>query len=141
MDILGGWQLDEQFGVYRIPIRIINPETKMSVIKFCLFDTGFSGYLGLDKETLNNLNLKKIGIGKGFTVQGLIEYQNYEGFVEIVDNEQKKLEMISMIDKINSKLGNIIPIQEFNIPIIGIKSIRQFSWLILSERDVIFILK
>ncbi len=142
MDIVGGWSIDMEFGIYRIPIRIFNPETEISVIKNCLFDTCFSGYLGLDKETINFLNLKKSGTGKGFTVQGFIEFENYEGYVEIIDNEEKSLVDISNIDELDSNLDKrIIPIQDFKIPIIGIKLIRQVSWMILSEQDAIFILR
>ena len=120
MDVVGGWQLDENFGIYRISVRIINPETKNSVIKFCLFDTGFSGYLGLDNNTIASLNLKKIGMGKGFTVNGFIEYQNYEAIAEIVDNEEKPIGKIQMIDTETEE--TIIPIQEFNLPIMGVKA-------------------
>ncbi len=142
MNILNGWQIDKDLGVYRIPIRITNPETKLSLVKHCLFDTGFSGYLGLDNETNSVLNLPKIGQGKGITVKGLIEYDNYEGIIEIVDNNQKSLAKIVNIDKTNEKSEKeVVPIQDFEIPIIGIKLIRQCSWLILSEEDVIFILK
>jgi len=142
MNILSGWQIDKDLGVYRIPIRITNPETKLSLVKHCLFDTGFSGYLGLDNETNSMLNLPKIGQGKGITVKGLIEYDNYEGIIEIVDDNQKSLVKIVNIDKTNEKSEKkIVPVQDFDIPIIGIKLIRQCSWLILSEKDFIFILK
>ncbi len=142
MNILSGWQIDKDLGVYRIPIRITNPETKLSLVKHCLFDTGFSGYLGLDNETNSILNLPKIGQGKGITVKGLIEYDNYEGIIEIVADNQKSLVKIVNIDKTNENSEKkVVPVQDFDIPIIGIKSIRQCSWLILSEKDFIFILK
>ncbi|MBA7503209.1 hypothetical protein ES706_01817 [subsurface metagenome] len=142
MNILSGWQIDKDLGVYRIPIRITNPETKVSLVKHCLFDTGFSGYLGLDNETNSILNLPKIGQGKGITVKGLIEYDNYEGIIEIVADNQKSLVKIVNIDKTNENSEKkVVPVQDFDIPIIGIKSIRQCSWLILSEKDFIFILK
>jgi len=138
MDIKGGWKLEEDFGIYRIPLRITNPETQTSIIKNCLFDTGFSGYLGLDENTITELNLKNIGIGKGYTVQGIIDYQNFEGLAEIIDDQLNPISTIHELDSGNEK--EIIPIQEFNIPILGIKSIRQLSWLILAERDAIFII-
>lgn len=142
MDILGGWQIDSQFGIYRIPIRISHPETNISIIKYCLFDTGFTGYLGLDKESVSLLNLPKVGQGKGMTVKGLIEYENFQGIIEIIDQERKTLVKIFNKDKDEGeKAESIVPIQEFGIPIIGIKSIRQFSWLILFEKDALFLLK
>ncbi|KKK46564.1 hypothetical protein LCGC14_0728710 [marine sediment metagenome] len=142
MNILGGWKLDPQLQIYRIPVRISNPETKVTLVKYCIFDTGFTGYFGLDKESIKLLNLPKIGRGKGVTVSGLIEYDNYNGIVEIVDQEQRTI--IKILNKTKQeeiKSVEIIPIQEFGIPIIGIKSICQISWLILSEREAIFILK
>ncbi|KKM13207.1 hypothetical protein LCGC14_1718630 [marine sediment metagenome] len=142
MNILGGWKLDPQLQIYRIPVRISNPETKVTLVKYCIFDTGFTGYFGLDKESIKLLNLPKIGRGKGVTVSGLIEYDNYNGIVEIVDQEQRAI--IKILNKTKQeeiKSVEIIPIQEFGIPIIGIKSISQISWLILSEREAIFILK
>lgn len=142
MDILGGWKIDPQLQIFRIPVRISNPETKVTLVKYCIFDTGFTGYFGLDKESISLLNLPKIGRGKGVTVSGLIEYDNYNGIVEIVDQEQKVI--IKILNKTRQdeiKSNEIIPIQEFGIPIVGIKSICQTSWLILSERESIFILK
>ena len=142
MDIKGGWILDEDFEVFRIPIRIINPETSLSIIKTCLFDTGFTGYLGLDKETIEKLNLSKIGIGKGLTIKGLVDFDNYEANIEIIDNEDNTLIKINNIDDSDVESENDrIPIQEFKIPIIGMKSIRQINWMILSKRKALFILK
>lgn len=77
MNIVGGWKLDPQLQIFRIPVRISNPETKVTLVKYCIFDTGFTGYFGLDKESISLLNLPKIGRGKGVTVSGLIEYDNY----------------------------------------------------------------
>jgi len=142
MNILGGWKLDPQLQIFRIPVRISNPETKVTLVKYCMFDTGFTGYFGLDKESISLLNLPKIGRGKGVTVSGLIEYDNYNGIIEIVDQEQKVvIKILNKTKQDEIKLDEIIPIQEFGIPIIGIKSICQISWLILSEREAIFILK
>lgn len=142
MNILGGWKLDPQLQIFRIPVRISNPETKVTLVKYCMFDTGFTGYFGLDKESISLLNLPKIGRGKGVTVSGLVEYDNYNGIIEIVDQEQKVvIKILNKTKQDEIKLDEIIPIQEFGIPIIGIKSICQISWLILSEREAIFILK
>lgn len=124
MNIVGGWKRDPQLQIFRIPVRISNPETKVTLVKYCIFNTGFTGYFGLDKESISLLNLPKIGRGKGVTVSGLIEYDNYNGIVEIVNQEQKAI--IKILNKTKQeeiKSGEIIPIQEFGIPIIGIKSI------------------
>ena len=103
---------------------------------------GFLVYLGLDKATINLLGLTKIGQGKGLTVSGLIEYDNFEGIIEIINQDQKGIgRIINKEISIKNTENIIIPIQEFDIPIIGIKSILQFSWLLLSDKKAIFLLK
>jgi len=107
-----------------------------------LFDTGFSGYLGLDKDSVSTLGLPKIGRGKGLTAKGIIDYKNYKGILEIVDENEEllvKIENIDENDKLHEKTE--IPIQEFDLPIVGIKSIRQFSWLILSPKNILYLIK
>jgi len=142
MKAIKGWYFDKTLGVYRVPIRIINPQNNHSIIKFCLFDTGFSGYLGLDKDAISSLGLPKIGRGKGVTAKGIIDYDNYEGVLEIVDENEKSLVKIQNVDKdIKAQEKTKIPIQEFDIPIVGIKSIRQFSWLILSTKDALYLIE
>lgn len=127
--------------MFRIPLRITNPQSKIAIIKYCLFDTGFSGYLGLDKDTIESLSLPQNGTGKGMTVKGLIDYKNYEGIGEIVDENQKTLEKVRNLDIPNTPPVAPILIQEFNFPIVGMKIICQFSWLILSEKKIICLLK
>ncbi|MFX1397924.1 MAG: hypothetical protein ACFFAS_12880 [Promethearchaeota archaeon] len=142
MDILCGWKLDPVLNIFRIPIRIINPITQDSVIRHCLFDTGFSGYAGLSKETITSLKLERVGRGKGVTVSGIIDYNNYIAMIEIVDQEEKTV--ASIVNKDYGKeLENksLIPVQEFGIPILGIKAIIQFSWLIESEIQAILLMK
>ena len=103
---------------------------------------GFLVYLGLDKATINLLGLTKIGQGKGLTVSGLIEYDNFEGIIEIINQDQKGIgRIINKEISIKNTENIIIPIQEFDIPIIGIKSILQFSWLLLSDKKAFFLLK
>lgn len=142
MDILCGWKLDPDLNIFRVPIRIINPVTQKSLITHCLFDTGFSGYAGLDKETIASLDLESIGHGKGVTVSGVIEYNNYIAIIEIVNLEETTVAQIFNKDH-EKELENkfLIPIQEFDIPILGIKAIKQFSWLIQSEIEAILLMK
>ena len=76
------------------------------------------------------------------TVTGLIEYENFEGIIEIISQDQKVIGRIINKDiSIKNAVNNIIPIQEFDIPIIGLKSILQFSWLLLFDKKVMFLLK
>ena len=133
MEIAVAWNIEEQTNTFRIPIRVFNPTTSISIIKHFIFDTGFSGYLALDKETINQLGLERIGLGKAMTVNGLIEYNSYLGQAEFIDEKDGKL---SSIEEINStlKTNHTIPIQEFNINLIGMKSILQNSWLILKSK-------
>ncbi len=133
MEIAVAWNIEEQTNTFRIPIRVFNPTTNISIIKYFIFDTGFSGYLALDKETINQLGLERIGLGKAMTVNGLIEYNSYLGKAEFIDEKNGKL---STIEELTStlKTNHNIPIQEFNINLIGMKSILQNSWLILKSK-------
>ncbi len=141
MDIQKCWELEDTLQVFRIPLRITNPQSNVSIIRFCIFDTGFSGYLGLDKDAIAALNLPQAGTGKTMTVKGLMDYKNYEGTGEIVDAEQKILQKIKNLDSPEDNSQATIIIQEFNFPILGMKSICQFSWLILSEKKIICLLE
>ena len=87
----------------------------------------------MDKKTINQLGLERIGLGKAMTVNGLIEYNSYLGQAEFIDEKDAKL---SVIEETTSELKTkqIIPIQEFNINLIGMKSILQKSWVILHSK-------
>ncbi len=141
MDLQKCWEIDDTLQIFRIPLRITNPLSNVSIISYCIFDTGFSGYLGLDKDTIASLNLPQAGTGKAMTVKGLIDYKNYEGFGEIVDVNQKTLQQIKNLDLPEKTSQAPILIQEFNFPILGMKSICQFSWLMLSEKRIICLLR
>jgi len=134
-----GWRLDSELSVYRLPLRITNPETNEWIMKYCLFDTGFSGYLGLDKETISLIHLSETGYGKGLVAKGVIEYKNYEAIVELIDENDAIIEKVYKIDTLEKE--DVISIQEFDIPILGIKIIKQFSWLILSDENILYLLK
>jgi predicted aspartyl protease len=140
MDIVSAWGRESTTGTFRIPVKIINPNSNTIIVKYCLFDTGFSGYLGLDKETIKDLGLKQIGIGKALTANGLLDYSTFLGKAELIDQKNDSIGGITSIleDKIEKKN---IPVQEFEINIIGIKAIVQFNWLILGDKDILCILK
>ncbi|MHA1720811.1 MAG: hypothetical protein ACTSWX_01315 [Promethearchaeota archaeon] len=131
MEIAAAWKLEEKTNCFRIPIRIFNPTTKISIVKYFIFDTSYSGYLSMDKKTIAQLGLERIGLGKAVTINGLVEYNSFLGEAEFVDEKNAKL---STIEEKSSKSNFVIPIQELNINLIGMKSIRQKSWIILHSK-------
>ncbi|QEE15542.1 hypothetical protein DSAG12_01368 [Promethearchaeum syntrophicum] len=139
MEVAIAWKIEKQTKTFRIPIRVFNPSTNISIIKYFIFDTGFSGYLALDKKTINQLGLERIGLGKAMTVNGLIEYNSYFGKAEFLDENETKLSPIEETTS-SSKTNLIIPIQEFNVNLIGMKSIIQKSWMILHS-EILCLLK
>ena len=141
MDLRKCWRLDENFQVYRIPLRIINPQTRVSLVITCLFDLGFSGYLGLDSESIAALNLPKIGSGKALTISGLVDYDNYQSFAEIVDENQASIGQVQNLEAETDPATEPILIQAFNMPILGLKAINQFSWLILGQQKMLCMLE
>ena len=44
------FKLEVDLNVFRVPVRITNPKNKISLIKYCIFDTGFTGHIALDEE-------------------------------------------------------------------------------------------
>ena len=132
MNVKQCWQLNPDLNAFVIPIRIQNLQNGLSIIRNCIFDTGFTGYLGLDLNTIKELKLPSIGKGKAFTITGEIQFENFAGKIEILGENQSILGEIKNIEIDFS--GAEIPIQVFKIPLIGIKSIVQFSWLILEEK-------
>ena len=132
MNIRQCWQLNADLNVFEIPIRIQNPQSGLSIIRNCILDTGFIGYLGLDLATIKNLKLPSIGKGKALTITGEIQFDNYKGKVDILGENQSVLGEIKNLDANSVEVE--IPIQVFKVPIIGIKSIIQFSWLILEGK-------
>lgn len=140
MKVITGWQLDETLGMYRIPIKLKNPKTEKDIIRYCLFDTGFSGYLGLDKESCQELGLKQISTGKAKTAKGIIDYRNYEVIAEIIDDQNNTVGRIHNLEESTIPAKEMIVVQGFDFPILGLKSIKQFSWLLLSEKNVVFLI-
>lgn len=135
MKISTAWKKEPILNAFRIPMRIINPKTQVSVIKYCLFDTGFSGYLGLMKDVILQLGLNKIGTGKGIGVNGVISYNTFDGIIEFVSEEKATLFTLKGNQQKNGT--KYIPVQEFGINIIGMKAIMQKSWIILHDRNVL----
>jgi predicted aspartyl protease len=140
MDVHKCWAFEEELKIYRIPLRITNIASNISMIKYCLFDTGFSGYIALDSETIQALKLPQKGTGNGITVGGQFNYNNYAAKVELVDENQETIAVIKNVEEDRNDTNELM-IQEFTIPIIGIRAINQFSWLVLSERKVLCLLK
>ncbi len=133
MNISQCWQLNPILNVFQIPVRIQNPQNGLSIVRNCIFDTGFTGYLGLDLNTIKELKLPSIGKGKAFTITGEIEFENFSGNIEIIGESQSTLGEIKNLDVKSDENG--IPIQVLKNPLIGIKSIVQFSWLILKDKN------
>ena len=138
MQLLHSWIIDEKLNAFFIPLRVQNPTTQESVCKWCLFDTGFTGYLGLDRATLDGLGLKQIGTGKAHTITGEVSFTTYSGVVEIMKDTNTSLKNV-LADEKDIEDGNdsIIPIQELNIPMVGIKTIQKFNWLIISGHKML----
>nr|MDO8118172.1 hypothetical protein [Candidatus Sigynarchaeota archaeon] len=138
MQLLHSWIADEKLDAFFISIRVQNPATRTSIFKWCLFATGFTGYLGLDKVTLDELGLKRLGTGDAMTVSGKISFATYAGAVEIMKDPTVALKQVHAIksDGID-KDSMIIPIQELKLPMVGMQAIQQFSWLIVAEKNLL----
>lgn len=135
MNIRQCWLINPKLNAFTIPLRFTNPKSKISIVKYCVFDPGFTGYFGLDKNTIMELGLEQIGQGKALTITGEISYENYLAQVELIDEKQAILGKIINIDELSdAKNTDHIPIQLFSLPLMGIKSITQFSWLILGKK-------
>jgi predicted aspartyl protease len=142
LEIIQCWQMNAELGIIIIPIRIINPKTKISIIKNCIFDTGFSGYIGLDQDTILMLKLNKVGVGKGISIDRSIEIENFEAIAELIDKNQAQIAKIENIDKGKGEENKyLIPVQSINLPIIGMRVISQFRWVIISDRKIICLIK
>ncbi len=138
MQLVHSWIADEMLYAFFISIRVQNPATRTSIIKWCLFDTGFTGYLGLDKATLGALGLKKLGTGDAMTVSGKISFATYAGTVEIMKDATVTLKQVHAINKDRiDRDDTTIPIQELKLPMVGMKTIQQFSWLIVAEKKML----
>ncbi len=141
MDVLKIWQMNEILNVFQIPIKITNPDTNTTIIKPCVFDTVFTGFLGLDNQSINSLGLMKIGKGQGWAVSGKIEYDNYRGQAEFGDVKSENLGIFQNIDRVGGLDVNQIPIQIFRIPILGMGIICQYRWLLAPDQKCILLVR
>ncbi|HUX97961.1 MAG TPA: hypothetical protein VMV49_00260 [Candidatus Deferrimicrobium sp.] len=142
MEIIQCWQMSAELGIFMIPIRIFNPKRDVSIIKNCIFDTGFSGYIGLDQNTILMLKLNKVGVGRGISIDRQIEVENFEAIAELIDNNQAQIAKIENIDEIKDEMSKyLIPVQSINLPIIGMRVISQFRWLMVSDKKIICLIK
>jgi len=142
LEIIQCWQMSAELGIFMIPIRIFNPKRDVSIIKNCIFDTGFSGYIGLDQNTILMLKLNKVGVGRGISIDRQIEVENFEAIAELIDNNQAQIAKIENIDEIKDEMSKyLIPVQSINLPIIGMRVISQFRWLMVSDKKIICLIK
>jgi predicted aspartyl protease len=138
MQLVHSWIIDEKLDAFFISIRVRNPITQKSIIKWCLFDTGFTGYLGLDKATLNELGLKHVGTGDAMTIAGKVSFTTYSGVIEIMKDATTTLKHVHAGDEnVEDGNGSIVLIQELPIPMVGIKTIQEFNWLLVSEKKLL----
>ena len=131
--------MPEPLGTFLVPVRVANPETKVSKVLWCIFDSGFTGHLSLDASTIRDLNLKPAGKGKAHTVTGSVDYETFFGSAEIVDENQKSIAHLTATHSTGTTNPDvsIIPIQQFRHPLLGLQSIQQLSWLIVAEKKML----
>jgi predicted aspartyl protease len=141
MNVVGAWNFNEELNIFQIPIKILNSQTQESRTIICLFDTGFSGYIGLDADTINTLHLPKIGEGYATTANGLMNLQNFAGIAEIINADNTKIgETFNQERELIDPDTKIIPIQKFNIAIMGMKIIKNFHWLMLPDKKMLLMI-
>lgn len=142
MDLRELWKWDPNYHSYLIPLKITNPSTGVSISKWAIFDTGFTGYVGLDSITIKNLQLPKKGMGKGITINGITQFNIFLAKVEILSKKNQTIKTILNLEikKPKNKKNQIITIQEFKIPLLGLKAIGQFNWLIFGEKKILALL-
>jgi predicted aspartyl protease len=138
MKVHAVWKFVVESNVFMIPIQVTNPRIEKTVEVICLFDTGFSGYLGLDEKSVKKLELQKLGEAYALSAGGTIKFENYSGVATIITKDNKIVGEIfnQEREKIN-KDPRIIPIQKFHIAVLGMKAIRLFHWLLLPDKELL----
>ena len=136
------WKWDPNYQAFLIPIKITHSSTGVSINKWAIFDTGFTGYVGLDSITIKNLQLIKKGMGKGITINGITQFNIFLAKVEILSKINQPIKTILNLEakKMKNKKNYEIPIQEFKIPLLGLKAIGQFNWVIFGEQKILALL-
>ncbi|MEX2681725.1 MAG: hypothetical protein Q6373_008995 [Candidatus Sigynarchaeota archaeon] len=148
MIIKACWLMHEPLGSYLIPLRVTNPDTKVSKTVWCIFDSGFTGYVSLDAGTIKDLHLKPAGKGRAHTITGSVDFETHSGMVEIIDEKQESITMLKrdereVLQENTDGTGAevidpaVIPIQQFRHPLFGMRAIQQFSWLIVAEKKML----
>lgn len=138
MNVIGCWKYHKESNIFLIPVLFVHPETKKSVRVTCLFDTGFSGYFGLDGDSINTLQLAKSGDAYALSAGGTVLFENYSGTAQILTADEKIIGTISNQERelIKSDLL-VIPIQKFHVPIMGMKAIKLYHWLLLPDKEML----
>ena len=136
------WKWDPNYQAFLIPVKITHPSTGVSISKWAIFDTGFTGYMGLDPVTIKNLQLTKKGMGKGITINGITQFNIFLGKIEILSKLDQPIKTILNLEekKMKNEKNYQIPIQEFKIPLLGLKAISQFNWVIFGEKKILALL-
>ena len=136
------WKWDPNYQAFLIPLKITNPSTGVSISKWAIFDTGFTGYVGLDSITIKNLQLPKKGMGKGITINGITQFNIFLAKVEILSKMDKAIKTILNLEakKLKNDKNEVIPVQEFKIPLLGLNAIGQFNWIIFGEKKILALL-
>ncbi|MHA1518995.1 MAG: hypothetical protein ACTSVZ_04510 [Promethearchaeota archaeon] len=139
MNLRGLWRWDPNYNAFLIPLKISNPSTGVSVTKWAIFDNGFTGYLGLDSVSIKNLQLPKKGMGKAITISGIAEFDIYLAKVDILSKNNQVITSILNLET-QGEENKIIPIQDFKIPLLGLKAIGQLNWVIFGEKKILALL-
>ncbi len=148
MIIKACWLMSEPLGTFLVPLRVANPGNKVNKVVWCIFDSGFTGYVSLDAGTIKDLSLDPAGKGRAHTITGSVDYETFLGMAEIVDEKQRSIVMLKRDERVvlrEHAIGvdvkdldpAIIPIQQFRHPLFGMQAIQQFSWLIVAEKKML----
>jgi len=140
--------MQEPLGSYLVPLRVTNPDTKVSKVVWCIFDSGFTGHVSLDAGTIKDLRLKPAGKGRAHTITGSVDFEMYFGMAEIIDEKQESVATLKrdereVLEENADGMGaedlvpGVIPIQQFRHPLFGMQAIQQFSWLIVAEKKML----
>ncbi|TFG18503.1 MAG: hypothetical protein EU530_09190 [Promethearchaeota archaeon] len=140
MDIEAAFKLEEKLHVFRVFVRITNPKNNISLTKYCLFDTGYTGHFALDEKTIQLLRLKQLAFGKAKTITGIVQFETFQAIIELIDDKERVIYKFQNQDDLENN-PELVPIQTFNINLIGMKAIKQRSWVIPKHQNMLVLLK